>query len=71
MWTTKYMIEYSTNGIDFTPINKEFIGNSDNKTIIKNYLSPLPLINAQFIKFKPTAWSQYGLSMRADVLING
>ncbi|XP_066019015.1 uncharacterized protein [Pocillopora verrucosa] len=70
-WVTRYMLQYSDDGITFhlykeatSSSAKEFDGNQDQNTVVYNILSPP--ITTRYIRLKPLAWNDR-ISMRMEI----
>ncbi|PFX33163.1 Neuropilin-2 [Stylophora pistillata] len=70
-WVTKYMLQYSDDGINFhlqkeatSSSPKVFDGNKDQKTVVYNVLSPP--ITTRYIRLQPVAWNDH-ISMRMEI----
>ena len=67
-WVKSYSLSYSSNGLDFHPyrqngVVKEFSGNRDRNTIVRQALSPV--IVARYIRIHPKSWHG-NVALRAD-----
>ncbi|XP_027044413.1 uncharacterized protein LOC113672335 [Pocillopora damicornis] len=70
-WVTKYMLQFSDDGIHFQYYRgegkasyMEFAGNTDPNTVVAHHLNPP--IDAGYIRFLPTAWHKH-VSMRVEL----